>query len=172
MKKNLLLFVLLLFSLASYSQIQTQFFGLTLGKSTRYNVINTMKAKGYKLSYEDGSILINNGLNSKKKSFAGYSDWSCLFQFHNNLLMQVSFSEVSFFEKSIEDKIASLVQKYDNKYLMLKRDDSTPIMHKYDDGKTFCSVSKSYYEGMHIVGLSYIDKNLLEKYEQAEQDEI
>ena len=162
MKKISSLLLLVLLSLSVHAQIQRNFWGLELGRSTRTEVKSFLSSNN--LEYEDNfSGFDAIGVTDLRElSFGGYS-WSVNFIFYNNTLFRVlmvrnplGFSTTTGETYEIDTKFIfhNLRGKLSNKYGTLenpigqsqnhyvRRDLQTVVELKLDDG----SLILDYYD--------------------------
>lgn len=170
------LFLILLFShICSYGQINRSFWGVTLGKSSKQQVNNTLVQKGFFVETEpDGSLCIHvNNVN-----FGG-AVWTYVsFSFVNGFLSQIWFqnnetqSPIYIFDSY--DKVKrNLDTKYRNLSLPISSDEQCIKQCYYTDGTTDILLSiRNYKNKKRYISLSYEDLRLHEKKSKNELDEL
>ena len=135
MKKIISLTLMLIIGLTLNAQINTNIWGLTLGKSTKQQVKSVLKKKGYQcVVTPQGNYSIN--LNNTKFG-GGY--WSYAeFSFHKNILYNIGF---------LNDANRSVID-VDNMYEKVKQN----LMIKYGE------YYYSGYEGATPQSIAFFDK--------------
>lgn len=146
------------------AQIQTQFFGSTLGQSTKATVIANLKARNILYdSRPDGSVLL---VDCK---FGGYTWTMASFDFYEGTLSSVLFM----MDGAVDIKLYnSLVTTLDKKYLKYKYT-SEPERSRYQDEKTH--VTTGYNENLlnsKSFALIYADRHLEALQNGADEEEF
>lgn len=162
MKKLILLFIAIFFSLNITAQIQRKFMGQELGVSKFDNVYTSLERKGVfiqKISFD--TIMLKN------TRFGGFLWDRVYFEFSNNILMAVTFVDKEYNNKQdVEHKwetlIENLKRKY-NSYILSENNDSI----SFDDDKTRVMMSKEKY-----FCLSYTDNVMFIKLMESEKNEL
>lgn len=149
------------------AQIQTKFFGFTLGSTKRSEVRNKYKNEKQILEYEDGTIHVA-GLK-----FAGHEWEITTFGFYDNKLMYVAFSDLesSTAFRLMESTWRDLRDKLWNKYSDYSIKTTSEIIQYYD-GVTNLSLSLSDATGSMILMLYYSNVALKEQQRIAEEGEL
>lgn len=92
MKKIFFVVFLLCLSLTIHAQIQRNFWGLELGRSTKTDVINLLSSNGLEYNQNlEGLDVIS--INDDVLSFGGYS-WGGGFLFYHNILFRVTLMRI------------------------------------------------------------------------------
>lgn len=165
MKRILTISLALLFGLSLYAQIQNKPLGLTLGSTTKNQVINHCQNNNQKIvgNYDDRII-------ATSAKFAGY-DWTCFtFYFHNNKLCSVDMCIVSPHNAMWNNLKESLNKKY-RSYYISKISNANRIV--YSDGNTAIFLEYSPRDGQvsPSINLRYTDEYLLnQKFSDAEKE--
>lgn len=178
LRKAIALIALCLTVTVATAQIQTKFFGCTLGQSTKANVIANLKARRIVYSVQPNGIVLFT-----KAKFGGYT-WEpggC-FSFYDNKFYEIAF----FMSESLEDNynvdtnprtrmfFNNLVDTFDEKYILYKlysssdanqsvyRDETTHVSIKFND--------KTQYE--KSVSLTYTNRHLFTLKSEADKGEF
>ena len=157
MKKIIILTMALLMAVAANAKIQNSFWGVTLGQSTKADVEQMLKQKGYDVSGNDILLWIEHLENI---SFEGI-DWERLFfEFYNDTLSDIYFSQR--FDTEIDAQIAflTLKQKIDAKYgeLVVKYKTWGCAYEDYESFIYFCV--KESDDGHWDLSLLYSDRDM------------
>lgn len=89
MKKVCSLILLLLLCLSVQAQVQRNFWGLELGRSTKADVKSFLSSNGLEYTQNLGGFDVISVESEEGLSFGGYS-WTPSFQFYNNILFRVT----------------------------------------------------------------------------------
>ena len=166
MKRILAISLTLILGLSLSAQIQNKFMGFTLGKSTKSEVYN--KIKSNEAFYEN-----NNRCCISNVKFAGYTWDIANFEFYDDRLVAVSFSDLetstpaSLIEstwRTIKDK---LWNKYDKYYIT-----TTSEILLFSDNITDVALSLSDSDGVLVLVLMYQNRDLSIQQRAAETDEL
>lgn len=156
--RNLFVFFALLFAITAKSQIQRTFFGFTLGKTTKTDLVKSLKEKGKKIlntNVNDETIRVNN------LTFGGKKWPATFFMFYNNSLCVVSFTDTG--EYSSEDKLdldwENISKILSQKYSVYQKK-NTKYEIEYNDNKTNLWTSNEPYNGYKSIILMYSDNYL------------
>lgn len=166
--------VLLITSVFCCAQINRVFWGVTLGKSTKQQVKNTLVKKGYKVKTEpDGSICVNvNNVN-----FGG-AYWTYIsFSFVSDKLYQVWFQNNEIQSPvRIDNTYAKLKSSLDKKYSAFINNvhsiEGTEKVSDYADTKTYVSLRLGSYHNQRYISLSYEDLGSYDVKIKKESDEL
>ena len=159
MRKTLILF-LLIFVLPAQSQIQRSILGYTLGKTTKTELINSLKLKGKQISKtkaDDNAIIV------KHMKFGGIMWPDVFFVFYNNKLCAVNFIETgeSLSQENI-DLHWSIIKnnlRYKYSFYLIKE---IKEELEYNDNKTKIWTSCLYRKGYKCISLLYCDDYLID----------
>ncbi len=170
MKKILLFVMLCMVSFNVNAQIQRNFFGLTLGVSTRQQVETKVRSMGTRIrSYDKENIF------AKKMKFGGKEWDDVLFQFYNNKLLAVIFSvPVLTWEgkSSIIDDWNSFNSSLKDKYGKFCYIDNENDI-SYFDGSTLLSLKyKNIDSTLDMFTLFYSDYELSSQKDKSIKDEL
>jgi hypothetical protein len=155
------------------AQITRSFWGLELGRSTKQNVIDVLKQKGYspQIDNSDNTVYIITGIWNNFKYGGGFWTYAS-FEFHNGKLMKVHFQNN---EEEIIMDIAlmyeDISEKLETKYYRYKKQDIGQPPY-YDDGKTLLSLAYGFHNGIRRISITYYDNTLWEQQHQDEYDEL
>lgn len=174
MKKFLLLFTLILASLSCSAQINRNFFGLTLGQSTKQQVRSLFEKKGWKLEIgENGDYEVNF---DRKIQFGGESwDYIC-FSFASGKLYSIFLYADEFSDKrSAMQAYSRLKAKLDQKYSTLQtksyEKDGYTFSH-YWDANTNVSLTEAPTSYGHTVSILYYDIPLSDQKDNKALEEL
>ena len=164
MKKLILLFVLLLVTLTIGAQITRTINGITLGKSTRQDVICYLNKKGISYRTEDGGL----GVAGYGSFIFGNTEWQ-RFQcnFYNNIVYQIccekrglaSEGSTIVLEYSAIRKI--LMEKYAHYYKPILPNDAS-----FSDGKTNLHLGGGRPGAQQELYIMYTDAVLVKKHNE------
>lgn len=167
-----IIFVLLIaFSLNLNAQIQRSFYGFSLGKTTKKEVVSYFKSRKMKIWNND-----TNRLSVRSLNFGGYKWPVVYFNFYKNKLYLIYFSDAEYFtprqslDTKWKDLEVSLMSKYRN---VIVNEENTEEYHKFiDHSQTSLIFKYDYYEGYKGIALMYTDLKL--QYEQylSEKSEL
>lgn len=127
---------MLFIALSVNAQINTNIWGLNVGKSTKKQVTNVLKKKGYKYEVVNDdtprtSLFIIT--SSKGVNFNGVSWNTVSLEFYDNTLFGIAFLNN---KQPYSSKFDALRKNYDNKYRSYKENATTDYEVSYSDGKT------------------------------------
>ncbi len=166
-----LLFLMLVICIASSAQITNKILGLTLGVSTRTQVLQAISDNKLHIR-ERGTDII--ACTSNSFEFGGYS-WSFItFNFYKGKLYAIAFLTDRYptCRENFSGLTIALKEKYE-KYLT--RNDSYGNGDRwveYDDGKTTVSLSFDFRNNRYNGGLLYCDKRLMDMKSQKDKSEL
>lgn len=173
MKRFIIVLILVISSLVGSAQITRNVWGLELGKSTRQQVINVLKQKGYTPDTNNPS----NSVTIKADNFkfgGGYWTYAS-FEFHGGKLYEIWFQNNQF-ENPVnnQDMFDLLKERLDSKYGQfrhsgLNTDESNLC---YYDGKTYMWLNIRYFEGVQYISITYTDEKLWEQKMNDDEDEL
>ena len=173
MKRIFIVLILVINSLVGFAQITRNVWGLELGKSTKQQVINVLKQKGYRPDTNNPS----NSVTIKTENFkfgGGYWTYAS-FGFQDGKLYEIWFQN-NHFENPVknQDMFDLLKERLDSKYGLFRyyefdKDESNLC---YFDGDTYIWLNISYYEGVQYVAIGYTDKKLWEQKLNDDEDEL
>lgn len=146
------------------AQIQTKFFGCTLGQTTLATAIANLRARNILFVVNpDGSILITDC------RFGGYTWTLTSFYFYEGRLYSVLFMNDGAVDIELYNSLVTTLDKKYSKYKYESKSDRS----KYQDDKT--RVTTGYKDNLlnaKCFALSYIDKHLDDLQNEAEEDEF
>lgn len=159
MRKTLILFSLL-FVLSAQSQIQRSIMGYTLGKTTKTELIKSLKSKGkqiLKTKVDDDAIKV------KHMKFGGIMWPDIFFTFYNNRLCAVNFieTEESISQENIDLHWSNIKNNLRYKYSSYLIKDTGEELG-YNDNKTKIWTSCLYRRGYKCISLLYCDDYLMD----------
>ena len=174
MKRVISLTLMLVAALTIYAQINTNIWGLTVGKSTKQQVKNVLRNKGYSVEVlYDGTIAIA----PKSGVYFGGQLWErTYFAFYKNTLSQVAFqtdNESSF--NNVYSVFYVLSNKLKEKYGRYYKFSEEDKYFYFDDGNNTVSISiynSDVSSSIIYVSLSYYNNILDSKRTQSETDEL
>lgn len=156
--RNIFIIYALFFVISAKSQIQRTFFGFTLGKTTKIELVKSLKEKGKKIlntNVNEETIRVNN------MTFGGKKWPATFFLFYNNRLCVVSLTDTE--EYSSKDNL-DLDWKNISEILSQKYSDyqikNTKYEIEYNDYKTNLWTSNEPYNGYKSITLMYSDNYL------------
>lgn len=164
MKKILSITLVLITALTINAQINTNIWGLIVGKSTKQQVKKLLSQKGFTKIYEVGneymSIEPRNGI-----SFGGVT-WDNLgFFFYKNILCQIVFE----YNQNSKSEVYSLMKiKLEGKYSIYKVSETSQKIYFEDNNSNILLTT----EFDHILRLFYTNDQLFNLKEQEENDEL
>lgn len=158
MRKTLILFFLL-FVLSAQSQIQRSILGYTLGKTTKTELIKSLKLKGKQISKtkaDDDAIIV------KHMKFGGIMWPDIFFVFYNNRLCAVNFIETgeSLSQENIDLHWSNIKNNLRHKYSFYFINENKEEL-EYNDNKTKIWSSCLYRGGYKCLSLLYCDNYLI-----------
>ena len=158
MKKIISITLVLITALTLNAQINTNIWGLIVGKSTKQQVKNVIRQKGFTKIYEEGydyiSIEPRNGI-----SFGGVT-WDNLgLFFHKNTLCQIVFD----YNQNSKSEVYSLMKiKLEGKYSIYKLSETSQKIYFEDNNSNILLTM----EFDHILRLFYTNNRLFNLKEQ------
>lgn len=161
MKKLSFIVISLLISICASAQIQRNFFGFTLGETTKSEVIKYFKSKKYKMNESDDETLILTDLK-----FAGHTWPFSAISFYNGKLNRVYFADnetytpIHTLDLVWEDFLIKISQKYSDYYQINLSNDESKVY--YDDSTRF-SMDYIVFQGYKGLSLMYTDRKLLDE---------
>lgn len=169
--KKLILSLLICFcaNLTISAQIQRTFFGLTLGVSTRSDVVKFYKEHNVTFDENNENNYVPN------LQFGGHKWANVYFQVSDNKLYGVSFldNELNNTQETLKitwdnlsNALYSKYSQYYNNYV------STPDKTVYMDGNTMIYISIGETMGFSTLGLLYIDQKELNKQQERNNSEL
>ena len=177
---NLRIIALLMFifvSNISEAQIKRNIDGVTLGVSTKQNVITHLKKKNLPYKYIEGGDVI---MSFKDNTFGGVMWFAIYYRFHKNIVYKITYSKYAnnsdVFNSSIDSEFSnlksSLLRKYrpyitDSKYERLLS--NTILFH---DRTTEIELGKGYYEGSYLLNLIKTDTHLQGKNFESDYNDL
>lgn len=141
-------------------KIRNTFYGCTLGKSTKEEVREELKSRGFEVQEEDGDLYIEN------ITFAGKSWGSCQFEFYKGKLMMVGLgleATESDITNNYEEILNVLSQKYGTFKLVTVDDTNNHKNKYYDDGSTLVGITYTIESDSNYNTLLYMDKGLVQE---------
>lgn len=167
MKKFILLCLYVLCTMGTYAQIKTNFWGLTLGVSSKESVIETLRSKGY--SVQEFFTLNNQGVEIKNVIWADAKWAYCYFRFTDNKLRAVVFETSN--QRLSDSELVELKNRFVKSYEIKYKEyfDSSisekPNSYSYRDGKTYVCVNlhpgtDSGISHINFLHISYDDIHL------------
>lgn len=174
MKRILVLLFMLMSLMTAEAQINQTIWGVTLGKSTQYQVKIMLERKGYKIQImPDGSY----GIEVDNVSFGG-AFWSWVnFSFVNGYLSEIWFqnnkrqSPVDLYK--VYDKLhTTLNDKYMQYHFSIPSNDMTIKSSFYSDNHTLIILSIWRVDYQEFISLSYGDENLSQAKKIQEYKEL
>lgn len=165
MKKICSLLLLLLLSLSVQAQIQRNFWGLELGRSTKADVKNFLNSRGLEYSQNLGGFDVISVESEEGLSFGGYS-WSPSFQFYNNILFRVTLLQFhtaitatgDYYDIDTKFMFYNLRSKLSNKYNNLENPLNGQTQNQYIR-RDYQTVVDMLLDDNNLV-LSYYDRRL------------
>lgn len=162
--------------MGTYAQIKPNFWGLTLGVSSKESVIKTLRSKGY--SVQENFTPNNQGVGIKNVIWADAKWDYCFFRFTDNKLHMVLFETSN--QRLSDSELVELKNRFVKSYEIKYKEyfDSSisekPNSYYYCDGKTFVGVdlhsgTKSDNSHINFLHISYNDIHLTNVW--AEQKE-
>ena len=164
MKQRLLIVLFTCIIATSVSaQIQRKFYGLTLGVSTKSEVLIQFENKGAFEQSPDGheTVCVRN------LRFGGYSWDVVVFRFYNDKLFNVLFMDLKEYPSTDSNKWENIKKTLDEKYIDYKNVTSENSF-SYIDEYTYLACN---HDGKNVC-LGYADILLNEKISQKEKDEF
>ena len=165
MKKSSSLLLLMLLSLSVHSQIQRNFWGLELGRSTKADVKSFLNSRGLEYSQNLGGFDVISVESEDGLSFGGYS-WTPSFQFYNNILFRVTLLQFhtgitatgDYYNIDTKFMFHNLRSKLNNKYNNLENPLNGQTQNQYIRRDLY-TVVDMLLDGGNLV-LSYYDRKL------------
>jgi hypothetical protein len=153
--------------MGTYAQIKTNFWGLTLGVSSKESVIKTLRSKGY--SVQENFTPNNQGVGIKNVIWADAKWDYCFFQFTDNKLLAVVFETSN--QQLSDSELVELKNRFVKSYEIKYKEyfDSSisekPNSYNYCDGKTHIGVelhpgTESGISHINFLHISYDDNHL------------
>lgn len=166
MKKVLLLLLLTILSLTSFGQIKRNVDGITLGKTSKQEVVNYFKNRG--IPYTFGNIGAYNSVSSKEgRAFGGVSWQFNDYVLHNNIVFQVLYTKMSGdyitkeeIDLEFKSLFLSLQRKYGSYFKKSKSDNDTKT---FSDSSIEIALRRGYYQNHYMFSIEYTDINLMHK---------
>jgi hypothetical protein len=158
---------MLIIALSINAKINTKFWDLSLGESSKEQVANVLQKKGYECLALNENVL---GIEPQSGLDYGGTHWSAVvFSFYNNTLCEIKFfkydvkdySSMLYVLETLKDK---LEEKYDDYYLF--SDEESVV---FDDGTTTLCVTLF---NRKQIGLVYLNNSLNKLKKQAEDAEL
>lgn len=159
--------VTLFFSLSVSCQIRREFWGLTIGLSTKQQVYNTITRKGYKLTWSAE----RNTYEAKSINFAGHFWPFFAFEIYNGRLMSITFLDatLSTASETLDIVYDTFKTKLKTKYKGMEK----PLLKDtYSDGITSIDIMRYYVGGEKFISLGYTDEVLYDKYTKDGTDDL
>ena len=174
MRKIFLALLLSLTSLFCSAQITRNIWGLELGKSTKQQVLNVLKLKGFNPTTDDATSTIS--VKSDNFKYGGGFWTYASFEFYNGRLYEVWFQNneyeipIAIFEQFnlIRDR---LDKKY-SQYRHTETEENSENQRDYFDGKTRFWLNRRYYNSVGYISITYSDDKLLNQKLESEKDEL
>lgn len=136
--------------------------GITLGKSTKQDVIAHLKSKNMPYKFIEGNSVI---MSFKDNSFGGVMWFAIYYRFCKNIVYKITYSKYAnnsdVFNSNIDSEFSALNNSLYNKYKSYKAEEtykrllSNTIL--FDDGITEIEIGKGYYQGSYLLNLVYTD---------------
>jgi hypothetical protein len=153
--------------MGTYAQIKTNFWGLTLGVSSKEFVIKTLRSKGY--SVQEFFNINHQGVQIKNVIWADAKWDYCYFQFTDNKLRAVVFETSN--QQLSDSELVELKNRFVKSYEIKYKEyfDSSisekPNSYNYCDGKTHIGVelhpgTESGISHINFLHISYDDNHL------------
>lgn len=163
--KKILFTLLLLFGLTVQAQVQRNFWGLELGRSTKTDVKSFLNSRGLEYSQNLGGFDVISVESEEGISFGGYS-WTPSFQFYNNILFRVTLFQLhtgitasgEYYEIDTKFMFYNLRSKLSNKYGNLENPLNIQSQTQYVRRDFYTVVDMLLDDGNLI--LSYYDRKL------------
>lgn len=168
----MLLLLTMVLCMASHAQITNKIWGLTLGISTKQQVVNVISKHQLKIR-DRGADYIT--CSPTVFDFGGESWNYAKFYFFDGKLLTVSFSYTSSL-LSVRESFDRLKASLDSKHFqyITSQDLSTygDWYIDYDDGTTMLSLTYNIENGYDFVGIMYSDLKLMRKKINRSQSEL
>lgn len=164
MKKIVIIFLLFITSLCSYGQIKRNIDGITLGKSTKQEIVNYLKKRKIPYSFEKVGVY-NAILCNTTRNFGGVSWSSTIYILYDNLVFKVSYSSSDYdmLKEEMDLSFGSLSMALQRKYSQYKIASSDRDNIDYQDSHIKITLSRGYIENHYTFGIAYADLQLMEK---------
>lgn len=150
MIKILLTIAFALLSIEGIAQIPNSLFGLTLGESTKEEVLKVAESKNMHVMNRGDKVYLTSN-RAKTMTIYGFP-WDCIVcEFYQGQLMLVSlgaFSNDGIGDQSILERYNSLTKLYDERYESYKSS-SSEKRSQYQSGDTKLSISLSPDQANH-----------------------
>lgn len=136
--------------------------GITLGISTKQDVIAHLKSKNMPYKFIEGNNVL---LSFKDNSFGGVMWFAIYYRFSKNIVYKITYSKYAnnndVFNTNIDSEFSALKNSLYDKYKPYKTEEtykrllSNTIL--FDDAKTEIEIGKGYYQGSYLLNLVYTD---------------
>ena len=165
MKKVYSLVLLLLINLSVQAQVQRNFWGLELGRSTKADVKTFLSYNGLEYTQNLGGFDVISVESEEGLSFGGYS-WTPSFQFYNNILFRVTLLQINkgitssgeYYDIDTKFMFYNLRNKLNNKYNNLENPLNGQSQNQYVRRDLYTVVDMLLDDGNLV--LSYYDREL------------
>ena len=166
--------MLVMSSFVCFAQITRNIWGLELGKSTKQQIINVLKQKGFNPTIDD----VTNTISVKAGNFNfGGGLWTyASFMLYEGRLYEVWFQNneyelpVAIFVQF--NKIKEALDKKYGQYRYTSTENDSENERAYFDGNTRFHLSRRIYNNVGYISITYSDDYLLNKKLNGEQDEL
>ena len=177
MKKNICILLLSILPLISFGQIRRNLDGVTLGKTTKQEVVDYFRNKG--IPYSFSKIGTYNAVSSKDgRAFGGVSWQFNDYVLYNNIVFQVIYTKMSgsgltITKEEIDLEFNSLFLSLKRKYgSYFKSSKSNKDTKEFSDSSVSISLRRGYYQGHYMFSIEYTDRNLMEKSFMKNYDDL
>lgn len=165
MKKICSLLLLLQLCLSVQAQVQRNFWGLELGRSTKADVKAFLSYNGLEYTQNLGGFDVISVESEEGVSFGGYS-WTPSFQFYNNILFRVTLLQINkgitssgeYYDIDTKFMFNNLKSKLSNRYGNLENPLNGQSQNQYVRRDLYTVVDMLFDDGNLV--LSYYDRKL------------
>lgn len=160
----ILMVTLVLCSMTSVAQIKAEFFGCTIGSTSKAEAIKKLNAQNLNVGSEGNWLVI------RKVNYQGYNWGRISFKFESDVCTKIMFLEplsISIIEKNGRDtEMLEMKRKYDRNYKETAfQDISNSLLKKYQKYLTSGKAEEQRYEfedaKTKIIFSTYDDMNLI-----------
>lgn len=165
MKKVCSVILLLILSLSVQAQVQRNFWGLELGRSTKADVKSFLNSRGLEYIQNLGGFDVISVESEEGLSFGGYT-WTPSFQFYNNILFRVTLLQINkgitpsgeYYDIDTKFIFYNLRSKLSNKYGNLENPLNGQSQNQYVRRDLYTVVDMLLDDGN--LALSYYDRKI------------